>query len=241
MGPLRTAQLVAIVATPHRFRRSRQLWSYSGLSIVTRSSSDWVQRTRGGPWVRAEVQQTRGLSRKRQPVLKSIFKGAATTVIAQLVDHPLHAETAPAAGRHEAESGQAHARPPHRSHRAVDVEARGGVRPGSPEGRDGQAEGAAGGEAEAARWVFGAARRERFEGEHPFVCWSPGRDGETPDAGYAPSEYRLKQWPEEAQSGAWCPPIRGDHNPGCEVGRIVGQRPMSSRRGSRPRRSTRAD
>jgi predicted metal-dependent HD superfamily phosphohydrolase len=31
------------------------------------------------------------LTRKRQPVLKSIFKGAATTVIAQLPDDPLHA------------------------------------------------------------------------------------------------------------------------------------------------------
>jgi transposase len=91
MGPLRTAQLVAIVATPHRFRTSRQFWSYSGLSIVTRSSSDWV-RNKHGEWIRAEVQQTRGLSRKRQPVLKAIFKGAATTVLTQLVDHPLHAD-----------------------------------------------------------------------------------------------------------------------------------------------------
>jgi transposase len=91
MGPLRTAQLVAIVATPHRFRTSRQFWSYCGLSIVTRSSSDWV-RNKHGEWMRAEVQQTRGLSRKRQPVLKAIFKGAATTVLTQLLDHPLHAD-----------------------------------------------------------------------------------------------------------------------------------------------------
>jgi hypothetical protein len=69
--------------------------------------------------------------------------------------------------------------------------------------------------------VFGAARRERFEGEHPLVRWSPGRDGETPDAGYAPSEYRLKPWPNEAQSGAWCPRLTGDHNPGFEVERIA--------------------
>ncbi len=91
MGPLRTAQLVAIVATPHRFRTSRQFWSYCGLSIVTRSSSDWV-RDKHGQWVRALVQQTRGLTRKRQPVLKAIFKGAATTVLTQLVDHPLYAD-----------------------------------------------------------------------------------------------------------------------------------------------------
>ena len=91
LGPLRTAQLVAIVATPHRFRTSRQFWSYCGLSIVTRSSSDWVRDQRG-QWARAEVQQTRGLNRKRQPVLKAIFKGAATTVLTQLVEHPLHAD-----------------------------------------------------------------------------------------------------------------------------------------------------
>lgn len=91
LGPIRTAQLVAIVATPHRFRTRRQFWSYCGLGIVTRSSSDWI-RGRGGQWVRAEVQQTRGLTRKRQPVLKAIFKGAATTVIGQLVDDPLHAD-----------------------------------------------------------------------------------------------------------------------------------------------------
>jgi hypothetical protein len=90
MGPIRTAQLVAIVGTPHRFRTSRQFWSYCGLAIVTRSSSDWV-RSKDGTWVRGQVYQTRGLTRKRQPVLKSIFKGAATTVIAQLPDDPLHA------------------------------------------------------------------------------------------------------------------------------------------------------
>jgi transposase len=91
MGPLRSTQLVAIVATPHRFRTSRQFWSYCGLSIVTRSSSDWL-RSKQGEWVRAQVQQTRGLTRKRQPVLKAIFKGAATTILTQLVDHPLHAD-----------------------------------------------------------------------------------------------------------------------------------------------------
>jgi transposase len=90
MGPIRCAQLVAIVGTPQRFRTSRQFWSYCGLAIVRRSSSDWAQNKQGA-WVRAEVHQTRGLTRKRHPVLKSIFKGAATTVIAQLADDPLRA------------------------------------------------------------------------------------------------------------------------------------------------------
>jgi Transposase IS116/IS110/IS902 family len=91
MGPIRTAQVVAIVATPERFRTRRQLWSYSGLGIVTRSSADWAQ-DRTGKWVHAQRAQTRGLSRKRHPRLKAVFKGAATTVIAQLAADPLHAD-----------------------------------------------------------------------------------------------------------------------------------------------------
>lgn len=90
LGTVRTAQVVAIVADPHRFRTRQQFWSYCGLGIVTRSSSDWV-RDKRGQWLRAEVQQTRGLSRKRNAVLKAVFKGAATTVITQMLDHPLHA------------------------------------------------------------------------------------------------------------------------------------------------------
>ena len=89
MGPIRTAQLVAIAATPERFRTRRQFWSYCGLSIVTRSSSDWV-RGKDRSWERSQVQQTRGLTRKRQPLLKAVFKGAATTVISQLPENPLH-------------------------------------------------------------------------------------------------------------------------------------------------------
>jgi transposase len=89
MGPIRTAQVVAITANPHRFRTRRQYWSYCGFGIVTRSSSDWVQ-TKDGRWERSQVHQTRGLTRKRHPLLKAVFKGAATTVITQLPEHPLH-------------------------------------------------------------------------------------------------------------------------------------------------------
>jgi transposase len=91
MGPIRTAQLVAIAANPDRFRTSRQFWSYCGLSIVTRSSSDWRQ-DKTGRWLRAQVPQTRGLTRKRHPLLKAVFKGAATTVITRMPTHPLHAD-----------------------------------------------------------------------------------------------------------------------------------------------------
>ena len=91
MGPIRTAQLVAIVANPHRFRTRQQFWSYCGLAIVTRSSSDWM-RDKTGRWVQAELPQTRGLTRQRHPLLKAVFKGAATSVIVQMTTHPLHAD-----------------------------------------------------------------------------------------------------------------------------------------------------
>jgi hypothetical protein len=89
IGPIRAALLVAIVVTPARFRTTRQFWSYSGLGVVTRSSSDWVRDSRGD-WARKPTVQTRGLNRNRQPELKAIFKGAATTVIQQMSTHPLH-------------------------------------------------------------------------------------------------------------------------------------------------------
>ena len=89
-GPIRAARLVPVVITPHRFRTRRQFWSYCGLGVVTRSSSDWVQ-TADGTWIKARVPQTRGLSREYNHVLKSIFKGAATTVIIQRNKDPMHA------------------------------------------------------------------------------------------------------------------------------------------------------
>jgi len=88
-GPIRAARLIPIVVTPHRFRTKRQFWSYCGLGIVTRSSSDWIQNS-DRTWVKARVAQTRGLSRQHNHGLKSIFKGAATTVIIQLHQDPMH-------------------------------------------------------------------------------------------------------------------------------------------------------
>jgi transposase len=54
LGPIRVAQLLPVVITPHRFRTRSQFWAYCGLGIVMRSSSDWVQ-TRSGGWARAQV------------------------------------------------------------------------------------------------------------------------------------------------------------------------------------------
>ncbi len=87
LGPVRVAQLLPIVVTPHRFRTKRQFWAYCGFAVVTRTSSDWIQE--GGRWVRRRVAQTRGLNFNHNPRLKEIFKGAATTVIYRMGPNPL--------------------------------------------------------------------------------------------------------------------------------------------------------
>ena len=89
LGPIRVAQLIATMITPHRFRGARQLWAYSGLGIVMRSSSDWVM-TSGG-WQRAELNKTRGLNRNYNRRLKAIFKGAATAVLSHRTE-PLYTD-----------------------------------------------------------------------------------------------------------------------------------------------------
>jgi transposase len=75
-GPIRSALLLAIIVTPFRFRTKRALWPYAGLAVVTRSSADHeidgaqLRRRRRAPL-------TRGLNRNHNPILKSVFKGAA--------------------------------------------------------------------------------------------------------------------------------------------------------------------
>lgn len=54
LGPIRVAQLLPIVVTPHRFRTKRQFWSYCGLGIVMRSSADWM-RDKDGRWESALI------------------------------------------------------------------------------------------------------------------------------------------------------------------------------------------
>jgi len=90
IGKVRAAQLVAVVVSPHRFRTRRQFWSYCGLGVTTRSSSDWM-KDRDGQWVRRQTAQTRGLNRNRNPVLKRVFTGAAESVIRRGLRQPLRA------------------------------------------------------------------------------------------------------------------------------------------------------
>jgi len=87
IAAIRAAYIVGVVGTPDRFRTKRQFWSYCGLGIVTRASAQWVPRQ--GAMVRVSDVQTLGLNRNRQPLLKSVFKGAARTVVLQLPEHPL--------------------------------------------------------------------------------------------------------------------------------------------------------
>jgi transposase len=81
LGPIRVALLIALVQTPHRFRTKRQLWAYSGLAVQTRASGEYrfnkgqLQRSKKSPSVR-------GLNPNHNHDLKSLFKSAATQVIA---------------------------------------------------------------------------------------------------------------------------------------------------------------
>jgi transposase len=76
IGPIRSAVLLGILQTPHRFRTKRQLWTYSGFGIETQSSAD--HRSVYGQLQRAKKQiSIRGLNRNCNHDLKNLFKGAA--------------------------------------------------------------------------------------------------------------------------------------------------------------------
>jgi transposase len=78
IGPLRAAQLVALMQTPHRFRSKRQLWTYSGLAVETHDSAQY--RYVDGQLQRSKKpQQVRGLNQNHNHAMKEIFKSAALT------------------------------------------------------------------------------------------------------------------------------------------------------------------
>ena len=76
IGPLRAAQLVALIQTPHRFRTKRQLWNYSGLGLETHDSAQY-RMVEGQLQRSKKPQQLRGLNEDHNHDLKGIFKGAA--------------------------------------------------------------------------------------------------------------------------------------------------------------------
>jgi transposase len=76
LGPVRVSQLLASIGSPFRFQTSRQLWSYCGLGVVTRSSADY-ELSNGEVRRRQKAGQTRGLNRNYNHRLKVVFKSAA--------------------------------------------------------------------------------------------------------------------------------------------------------------------
>src|SRR6266699_1659268 len=76
IGPIRAARLIALMQTPHRFRSKRQLWTYSGLAVVTHDSAQ--HRYVDGQLQRSKKpQQIRGLNQNHNHAMKEIFKSAA--------------------------------------------------------------------------------------------------------------------------------------------------------------------
>jgi transposase len=77
LGPIRSALVVALIQTPHRFRSKRQLWAYSGLALETRVSAEYSYAT--GQLRRSKkIISIRGLNKDHNHDLKGLFKGVAT-------------------------------------------------------------------------------------------------------------------------------------------------------------------
>lgn len=79
IGPLRSAIILGIALTPHRFRTIKQFWNYCGLAVRTKITAEYemhqgrVRRSKKHPVVR-------GLNRNYSRALKEVFKGAALSV-----------------------------------------------------------------------------------------------------------------------------------------------------------------
>lgn len=82
LGPVRVSLLLALLQTPWRFRTKRSLWAYAGLAVTTRTSAEYQFEGRR-PVRRPRAPLTRGLNRNHHPLVKAIFKGAATAATAK--------------------------------------------------------------------------------------------------------------------------------------------------------------
>ena len=76
LGPVRVALLFAVMQTPWRFPTKRNLWSYAGLAVVTRSTGDY-EFVNGQPVWRRRAAMTRGLNRNHNRMIKNVFRSAA--------------------------------------------------------------------------------------------------------------------------------------------------------------------
>ena len=82
LGPVRVSLLLAVLQTPWRFRTKRSLWAYAGLAVTTRTSAEYQLEGRT-PVRRRRAPLTRGLNRNHHPLVKAVFKGAATAATAK--------------------------------------------------------------------------------------------------------------------------------------------------------------
>lgn len=90
LGPVRSAQIVAVVGTPHRFRTKHQYWPYCGLAVVRRSTSDYEVR-QGTLHRKQRAPQTRGLNQNYSRILKRVYKSAAQQARTHKILSPLFA------------------------------------------------------------------------------------------------------------------------------------------------------
>src|SRR4029453_19630844 len=80
IGPIRSALLVAILQTPHRFRTKRQRWAYGGFAVQTYDSGEF-RVVRGKLQRNRERITVRGLNRNHNHDLKNLLKGGAISSI----------------------------------------------------------------------------------------------------------------------------------------------------------------
>jgi len=130
LGPIRIAQLLPVVVTPYRFSSKRAFWSYAGLGIVMRSSSDWI-RAQDGHWVRVPVRADTRSEPELQSRAEAGFQRRSDDRDPVGPGRRSSLPTLPAASRwwDEAESGQVDFGTPDRFRCLVDVAIRGGVQP----------------------------------------------------------------------------------------------------------------
>lgn len=77
LGAIRAALIVATLDNPYRFRTRHQLWSYSGLAVITHMSSEYEFKAGRAVRNRKPI-ATRGLNRNCNRRMKEVFIGAAT-------------------------------------------------------------------------------------------------------------------------------------------------------------------
>lgn len=89
LGPVRSAQIVAVVATPHRFRTKRQYWPYCGLAVVNRTTADY-EVINGRVQKKIRKGSTRGFNRDYSRILKRVYKSAALQATTHKLLGPLY-------------------------------------------------------------------------------------------------------------------------------------------------------